>query len=96
MVADPTDPETPSTTADTDAVVWVLVLQPLPSSVPVGVRVRMLLKRALRDWKLKCLSVGSGSRLPVPAETPRKRSRRVRAGTALRTRSAHPDGSEPG
>lgn len=35
----------------------LIVLRPLPSDVPVRVRVRALLKRALRDWQLRCVEV---------------------------------------
>jgi hypothetical protein len=47
----------------------ILKFKPLPDGVPIGVRVRHLLKRALRDWRLKCVAA---SLPPEPAaETPR-------------------------
>lgn len=38
---------------------FALVLEALPSphDVPPDVRLRHLLKRALRDWQLKCLEI---------------------------------------
>jgi hypothetical protein len=39
---------------------WVLEFVPLPSEIPAEVRVRALLKRALRDWKLKCVRITGG------------------------------------
>jgi hypothetical protein len=38
---------------------WVIVLRALPSVVPAAIRVRHLLKRALRDWNLRCVSCSS-------------------------------------
>jgi hypothetical protein len=40
--------------------VFIIVLQPIPGNnrlPPPIVRLRLLLKRALRDWRLKCISV---------------------------------------
>jgi hypothetical protein len=36
---------------------YVLVLVPLPDSVPAAVRVRRLLKAALRGYRLKCVLI---------------------------------------
>lgn len=37
---------------------WIIELRPLASDIPAGVRLRHFLKRALRDWGLRCESVG--------------------------------------
>src|SRR5438874_1955821 len=37
---------------------WHLVVTPLPGDVPGDVRVRRWLKRGLRDFGLRCVSVG--------------------------------------
>lgn len=34
---------------------WIFVFQALPSETPAPIRIRHLLKRALRDWGLKCV-----------------------------------------
>lgn len=46
---------------------WVIVLSPEPSEVPEAVRIRHLLKRALRDWGLRCESA-SETTLPEQLE----------------------------
>jgi hypothetical protein len=43
----------------------VLTFEPLPDPTPVAVRVRGLLKRALRSFRLKCVAIGS-----TPPATP--------------------------
>lgn len=42
-----------------------IVLQPLPHTVPASCRLRQFLKRALRDWGLRCLSIE-----PLPPSEP--------------------------
>ena len=56
---------------------FVIVFEPLPCDIPAAVRVRALLKRALRDWKLRCrvirpatadeLTAGASHDEPKPA-----------------------------
>jgi hypothetical protein len=49
----------------------LLVLRPLPDELPWAVRLRHVLKRALRSWQLKCVEarlVGSGDLQPAPAD----------------------------
>jgi len=58
-VTEPTDAD-----ADPDPDLWLILIRPMPSNLPAAVRVRQLLKRALRDWGLKCIEV----RTPTPAE----------------------------
>lgn len=36
---------------------WCITFEAIPGAVPVAVRVRHLLKRALRDWGLRAISV---------------------------------------
>ncbi|MDB5311925.1 MAG: hypothetical protein JWO38_6127 [Gemmataceae bacterium] len=43
---------------------WVIVLEAMPDDIAPALRLRKLLKRALRDLRLKCLH--AGARLPVP------------------------------
>lgn len=45
---------------------WIIHLKPIGDGPPGAVRVRHLLKRALRDWGLKCVLV----RNPTPADVP--------------------------
>jgi hypothetical protein len=40
---------------------WNIVLEPLPDEVPAAARLRSFLKRALRSFRLRCVSVA-----PVP------------------------------
>ena len=48
-----------------------LTFRPLPSDIPASVRFRHLLKRALRDYKLRCTSVEPVPRQdPAPEKTP--------------------------
>jgi hypothetical protein len=41
---------------------WILEFEPAPSSVPVTVRVRSLLKVALRSFGLRCVHVETAER----------------------------------
>lgn len=52
----------------------VLYLVPMPSDVPVARRLRALLKRALRDWGLKCTHVGHREPQPVAVKPKPKRT----------------------
>ncbi|HEY2910976.1 MAG TPA: hypothetical protein VGI99_12060 [Gemmataceae bacterium] len=69
---------------------WVVILRELPSEVPGEVRLRHFLKRALRDWGLRCESVQSatlaeelewnrGERVRLQNEVDRFRERLARA-----------------
>ena len=65
---------------------WLIVLRPEPGPVPPEHRIRQLLKRALRDHGLRCVSVGdptpdqlaafaaatagAGARTPAPTPPP--------------------------
>jgi hypothetical protein len=40
----------------------------LPSGVPAPARLKALLKRALRDWKFRCLAVRDAPELPAIPE----------------------------
>lgn len=51
-------------TRETDPEVWVIALVPLASEVPDAVRVKQLLKTALRRFGLRCVTV----RYPRPEE----------------------------
>jgi hypothetical protein len=44
---------------------WGLILQPLPSDTPSEIRVRRLLKIALRSLRLKCLKVVDPNRVAI-------------------------------
>jgi hypothetical protein len=43
---------------------YVLVLEPLDDDVPVAVRVRHVLKRELRDYRLRCVSIELAASAP--------------------------------
>lgn len=61
MIVTNTDALTPVTDPpDLAGDVWILEFKTLPSDIPAAIRVRALLKRALRDWKLKCVAVRGG------------------------------------
>lgn len=49
---------------------WALVFEPLDDAVPAPVRVRRLLKYALRGLRLKCVNMGGAEtqRVEPPAE----------------------------
>jgi hypothetical protein len=53
---------------------WTLVFEALPDPAPVAVRVRGLLKRALRSYRLKCVAIGGTPPAtptgPAPATSP--------------------------
>jgi hypothetical protein len=54
---------------------WCLVFEPLTSDHPVEARVGALLKRALRDWRLKCVHIGERPPEPIVIEAPAKPKR---------------------
>jgi hypothetical protein len=59
------DEKAPVPDAEADV---VLVLRPLPSAVPADVRLRQLLKYALRCQGLKCVAVRDAIKRPPTAE----------------------------
>jgi hypothetical protein len=52
--------------------IWTLTFRALPSPVPVELRVRALLKRALRQHQLRCVSLGRPPVAPALITAPTK------------------------
>ena len=57
---------------------WILHLRPLPSDVPDAVRIRGLLKVALRRFKLRALDVAQLPEPPRPVASTRRQAQDAR------------------